>query len=112
MSRLSAALPTGEANGLSALDHKFVALPHETVVAIVLLDVKQIVTNPDTEESTPTLRIRRVEPIVGTDRDLAAQMMRRAVEERTGQSVLPIEMEDEISALLADVSTDESEDEE
>lgn len=102
MTKLSSRLPDGNTNGLPALAPRLVSDPHMVHVAVVLLDCQKTTLDYDTGETIPTARVRAIEPITGIDRDLAAQMMRRAVESRTGQTVLPIELEDELSAIFDD----------
>lgn len=100
VTKLSSRLPDGNTNGLPALAPRLVSDPHMVHVAVVLLDCQKTTLDYDTGETIPTARVRAIEPITGIDRDLAAQMMRRAVESRTGQTVLPIELEDELSAVF------------
>lgn len=100
MTKLSTGLPEGDANGLASIVHDLVAEPHKPHLVIAVLDCKSITTDADSGATVPTARIRQIEPVGGIDRDLAVQIMRRALEERTGQAVLPIELEDELSELL------------
>ena len=44
-------------------------------------------------------RIRRIEPIKA-DRDQVAKIMRRALEERTGKTVLPFDLEEDMRAAF------------
>jgi len=108
MTKLASALPEGDANGLAALAPDLCQDPHKTHLAIVVLDCKTIVENTDTGAQTPTARIRRIEPITGQDKPLAAQMLRRALEERTGQAVLPIDLEDDLNSLFDSMDLDET----
>lgn len=109
MTKLSSRLPDGNTNGLGRITAKLVNDPHKVHVAVVLLDCQKTTLDYDTGETIPTARIRAIEPITGLDRDLAAQMLRRAVEERTGQVVLPIELEDDLQAVFDGVDPDTGE---
>lgn len=107
MTKLAARLPGGDSNGLAALAPELVRDPHQMHVAIIVLDCSRIVEDTDTGEQVPTVRIRRIEPIIGQDKNLAAQMLRRALEERTGQAVLPIDLEDDLQALFDGLDVEE-----
>ena len=80
MTKLASSLPGGEANGLGALA-------------------------TDTGDITPTARIRRIEAIRG-DRDLVAKVMRRAMEERTGKTVLPFDLEEDMRSAFGEDNTE------
>ena len=106
--RLSGALPnTDETNGLTAIADALVADPTEFHVAIVVLDCKSVTTDTDTGETTPTARVRRIE-IITRDEDKARLrgLANRAFEERTGKTVLPLDLEDEVRAAF-DTTTEE-----
>ena len=99
MTKLSARLPEGDANGLTAINAALVAEPHQIHVVVALVDCKSITTDHDTGDIRPTARIRRIEPIRG-DKDLIARVMRRAMEERTGLTVLPFDLEEDMRAAF------------
>lgn len=103
MTKLSGALPGGDGNGLAAIARHLIDQPHEIHVAIALVDCMRTTTETDTGEVEPTARVRRIEVINGVDRDLAQQMMRRALEERTGQTVLPMDLENDLRAAFGNV---------
>lgn len=103
MTKLSSALPGGDGNGLASIARQLVDSPHELHVVIAIVDNKSTTTNHDSDEREPTARIRRIEVISGGDKQIAQQMMRRALEERTGQTVLPIDLEDELRAAFGDI---------
>lgn len=100
MTKLSPSLPEGDANGLAALAPDLVHDPRQPHLVIAVVNCKRVTTDADTGASVPTARIIQAEPILGQDKDLAVQMMRRALEERTGQAVLPLDLEDEINAAF------------
>lgn len=103
MTKLSAALPGGDGNGLTAIARQLVDRPHEVHVVVALVDCKQTAVDHDNDEHVPTARIRRIEVIDGADKTLAQQMMRRALETRTGQTVLPIDMENELREAFGNI---------
>lgn len=100
MTKLSGKLPEGSANGLDRISSELVDQPHKIHVVLALVDCKSLATNVDSGEVVPTARIRRVEVVVRDDIGLVDQIMRRALERRTGKQVLPIELEDELRAAF------------
>lgn len=101
--KLSGKLPRGDADGLSQLAGALVENPGRVHVAILLMDCKSVTTDQDTGDTVPTARIRRVEVVRGADLDQAERLVRRALEERSGSTVLPMELEDEITAAFTNV---------
>jgi hypothetical protein len=101
--KLSGKLPKGDADGISQLAGPLVENPHKVHVAILLMDCCKVTIDQDTGDAVPTARIRRVEIVRREDLPQAERLVRRALEERSGSTVLPIELEDEISAAFADV---------
>lgn len=99
MTKLASALPRGEANGLEALARKLIDSPQGVHVVVALVDCKKITTDADSGDIEATARIRRLEPI-DVDRDLVAKIMRRAMEKRTGKTVLPFDLEEDLRAAL------------
>lgn len=109
MTKLSPALPKGDGNGLDSIARQLVDNPHELHVVIAIVDCKMSKTDHDTDEREPTARLRRIEVIEGNDKTVAQQMMRRALETRTGQTVLPLDLEDELRAAFGDIDPDTGE---
>jgi hypothetical protein len=103
MTKLSSALPGGDGNGLAAIARHLIDAPHEVHVAIALVDCCRLTTDTDSGEVEPTARVRRIEVIDGVDKELAQTMMRRALEERTGQTVLPMDLEEDLRAAFGNV---------
>lgn len=103
MTKLTNSLPEGEANGLAAIARALIDSPHDIPVAVALIDCKSVKTDNDTGAIEPTARIRRIEVIGDQDKDLAAKMMRRALEERTGQTVLPFDLEEDLRAAFGGI---------
>lgn len=96
--KLTSALPkSDEANGLVAVADSLVAEPSRMHVAVVVLDCAQITRDTDTGEETPTARVRRIEIVDNDeDRDRLRGLAQRALERRTGKTVLPLDLEDEL----------------
>lgn len=100
MTALSGKLPKGDRNGLDELVAQFVKDPHRQHIVIAVVDVGKIVQNVDTGDFEPTLRILRIEQISPEDARDAETLVRRSLERRVGSTVLPFEMETEISAIF------------
>lgn len=109
MTRLASGLPKGEGNGLGAIARALIDEPHRIHVVVALVDCKKITTDNDSGEVEPTARIRRIEVIEDQDHDLAAKMLRRALERRTGQTVLPFDLEEDLRATFGRVDPDTGE---
>lgn len=106
---LTSALPKGDANGLGPIVSALVEDPRGMHVVIAIVDCKKITTNADTAEVVPTIRVRRIEAVLNDDKPLAERLMRRALENRSGRTMLPMTLEDELTAAFADDSDDEGE---
>jgi len=100
MTKLSGNLPRGDGNGLDAVAHALIDEPHAIHVIVALVDCKKTPTDNDSGEVEPTARIRRIEVIDRQDKDLAAKMLRRALERRTGKTVLPFDLEEDLRAAF------------
>lgn len=109
MTKIASALPGGDANGLTAIARDLIDNPHAIHVVVALVDCKRTTTDNDSGEVVPTARIRRVEVIGGQDKDLAAKMMRRALETRTGKTVLPFDLEEDLRAAFGGIDPDTGE---
>jgi hypothetical protein len=95
--KLGGALPKGDANGLGPIVRSLIDEPHRFHVVMAIVDCKSVTTNNDTGEVIPTARIRRIEVILGQDLTDAQRLMRRSLEHRTGRTVLPLDLEDDIN---------------
>ena len=90
MTKLASALPKdNDLNGLNALSRKLVDDPERSHIIVAVIDCSKIETIVDTGDVEPTVRILRVETINGADASDAQAMLKRALEKRTGKSVLP-----------------------
>jgi len=110
--KMAAALPKGDGNGLNAIAHRLLAdqltptagqdgRPHLYAV-IALVDSGGVATKPDAEW-TVTARVRRVEVVLPADCPTAEKLLRRALENRTGLETLPLELEDELNAAFDNI---------
>ncbi len=105
--KLSSKLPGGDANGIAKIVAELVKAPHKVQVLVALVDSQKCVTDHDTGDVVPVVRIRRVEVVRKQDLKEAERLLRRALEARTGETVLPLELEDEITAAFADFDFDD-----
>lgn len=103
MTKLASSLPGGDANGLTAIARDLIENPHQVHVVLALVDCKRSAVDHDSGEIIPTARIRRVEVIGDQDADLAQKMMRRALEHRTGKTVLPFDLEEDLKAAFGNI---------
>lgn len=96
--RLNARLPVGERNGLDALGAQIAAgHPTGTFALIMLCDVVELTTKVDTNQRIGKLRILRIEALGRKDLAAGENLLRRALEHRTGQQTLPDDVEVEIT---------------
>ena len=109
MAKLSSGLPKGDGNGLTAIERELIDNPHDVHVVVALVDCKKTSTDNDTGEIIATARIRRIEAITEDDKDLAAKMLRRALEKRTGKTVLPFDLEEDMRAAFGHIDPDTGE---
>lgn len=94
---LAGALPEGEANGLNAIARELVDSPNTVHVVIALVDCSKITTKTDSGDIVPTARIRRIEAIKDpADGHRLRVLLRREWERRTGKTVLPFELEEDM----------------
>lgn len=103
MTKLASSLPGGDGNGLVAIARDLIDSPHTIHVAVCLVDCKKSTTDNDSGEIVPTARVRRIEVITGDDIKLAEKMLRRALEGRTGKTVLPFDLEEDMRAAFGNV---------
>jgi hypothetical protein len=104
--KLTTALPRGEANGLSPIVMDLIDNPSGFKVVLAIIDCKSITTDADTGEVVPTARIRRIEAVVEGDLRTARRLMERALESRTGKTMLPLGLEDEMRAAFGEAGID------
>lgn len=103
---MASALPAGEANGLAAIGREMVEDPNRVHIVIALVDCVKITTKTDSGDVIPTARIRRIEAIKDPEDGRRMRMLlRREWERRTGKTVLPFELEEDMRAAFGDDPT-------
>jgi hypothetical protein len=100
---LSGSLPKGDANGLAPIVRTLIDEPHRYHVVMAIVDCKSVTTNNDTGEVVPTARIRRIEVVLPDDLARGQQLMRRALEKRTGRAMLPLDLEDDLKLAFGQI---------
>ena len=109
MTKIASTLPGGDANGLIAIARDLIDSPHEIHVVVALVDCTRSTTDNDSGEVVPPARIRRVEVVADQDKGLANKMLRRSLEQRTGKTVLPFDLEEDLRAAFGGVDPDTGE---
>jgi len=93
---LSGALPSGDGNGLGEIVYDLKD-PSKIHVCICLVSGKKGTTDFESGDTVTTARIRRIEVVTDPeDMKLAENLMRRALDRRTGREALPYDLEEEI----------------
>ncbi len=106
---LGGKLPKGDANGLGPVIADLIAEPHRFHVILAIIDCAKVTTNHDTGEVIPTARVRRIEVVRAEDLRAAERLMRRALEGRSGRTVLPLDLEDDIAVAFGQVDPETGE---
>lgn len=104
--KLASTLPKGQANGLGPIVLDLIQHPGDFKVVLAIVDCKEITTDADTGETVPTARIRRIEAVLDSDLPAARRLMVRATEQRTGRTMLPLDLEDEMTAAFKGAERD------
>lgn len=104
--KLMGALPGGDNNGAHAIGGELVADMHRLHPMLAIVDCRRVTTDADTGEHTATVRIRRIEALMPDDLPAAERLLRRALENRLGKTVLPLDLEDEINAAFEQLTLD------
>lgn len=99
-------LPRGDANGLSAMAADLIREPERKRIILAIVDNPKTVINNVTGDRVATVRICRIEAVLGDDLGAAEQLLRRALERRTGLTVLPLDLEDELAEAFAEFDPD------
>lgn len=93
---MSGRLPSGDGNGLEAIVYDLNDAK-KVHVCICLVSGKKGTTDFESGETVTTARLRRIEVILDPeDLKLAENLMRRALDRRTGRESLPYDLEEEI----------------
>lgn len=99
MPRLSARLPKDPTqNGLEAIARDLLDDPLKRRIVIAVVDCSKITTDTETGEREATVRVRRIEQVNPADMAEAERLVRRALEYRCGDTVLPIDIERDLEA--------------
>jgi hypothetical protein len=98
--KLKSTLPAGLANGLTQLANALVHDPQQFHVVLAFVDCAETTVNTDTGEAVPTARIRRVVAIPEQDLPTARRLMMRAMQDPSGQTSIPWELEEEMDAAF------------
>jgi len=101
---IATGLPKGEGNGLAPIVHDLLNDPHAVHVVIALIDCKTTKIDHETGDRIPTLRIKRVEAIVGDDLKVGRRLIERAYEARLGDATLPFELEEDVRSAFGEES--------
>jgi hypothetical protein len=106
--RGTALMPKGEANGFAAIAADLLREPRRLRAALVIFDCRRGTEDYDLADTVVTLRIRRAEVLLPDDLGEVEKLVRRALEARTGQQVLPLDLEDEITELFRQMTDPDS----
>jgi hypothetical protein len=105
--KLASALPKGANDGLSPIADALVDQPHRVRVVLALVDCSKITTDADTGDVIPTARIRRIEAIVDpADGARLVRLLQRQYERRTGATVLPLDLEEDLASAFDTLDVD------
>jgi len=99
---IATGLPKGEGNGLAPILRDLLNDPHAVHVVVALVDCKTTKIDHETGNRIPTIRIKRVEAIVGDDLKVARRLLDRAYELRLGEATLPFELEEDIRSAFGE----------
>jgi len=102
-------MPSGDENGLLDIAPLLVAegahrSPKQLRAVLGIVDAKRVNIESDTGEEVATVRFRRIEVLLGDDLGAAEKLIRRALEARSGQTTLPLELEDDIQQAFKDMT--------
>ncbi|HEY0935895.1 MAG TPA: hypothetical protein VGD91_19415 [Trebonia sp.] len=100
--KLASQLPKGTANGVGPIVGELCRDPDHLQVVIAIVDCKEVTTDTDTGDVIPTMRIRRIEAVTGTDKSAVRRILRRAMERRTGRVELPFEVEQDLAGAFGE----------
>lgn len=89
--KLSASLPDGPANGLTAVEQHMNDAPDEPVLIVGMLDVFKTITNHDTDVDEPVVRLRYIEAVPAEHTGAARTLLETIKAARTGEAMLPID---------------------
>jgi hypothetical protein len=99
--KTQAVIVKGETNGLDQIASELVAegegtAPRRFRAVLAIIDTKRVSVDSDTLDKLATVRFRRIEVLLPGDLGAAEKLIRRALEARSGQTTLELDLEDEI----------------
>jgi hypothetical protein len=108
MPRLAAALPKDPTkNGLAAIASELLLDPLKRHLVVAVVDCSKITTDTGTGDCEATVRVLRIEQVHPDDRAQAERLVRRALEYRSREQVLPIDLERDLEEWFGkDVTVD------
>ena len=99
--KLSSALP--DDHGLEAIAEQLIAEPSAKRLIVALCHTRKITTDIDTGEEAPSVQLDRVEVVDDPQEiDRLVAILRRRHEARTGKTVLPLDVEDDLRSIFPD----------
>lgn len=104
MTKLASALPDG--HGLEAVRHKLLEDPRQRHIAVTVVDCAKITTDIDKGSREPTAAIRTIEVVHPDDLDLTHKILTRGRDRRLGSTVLPLDLEDDVTDAFQGRSED------
>lgn len=78
--------------------------PKRLRAVLAIIDAKRVNIDSDSGQEVVTVRFKRVELLLPSDLSAAEKLIRRALEARSGQTTLPLDLEDEISQAFAEMA--------
>jgi hypothetical protein len=111
--KTNATLPKGEENGLADIAGSLVAegtgrSPKRLRAVLGIIDTRRVNVDSDTGDELATVRFRRVEVLLPGDLGAAEKLLRRALEARSGQTTLELDLEDEIRQAFDQMANPDS----
>ena len=108
MTRLAAALPKDATkNGLDAIASELLLDPLKRHLVLAVVDCSKITTDTATGDCDATVRVLRIEQVHPDDVAEAERLVRRALEYRSRDTVLPIDLERDLESWFGkDVTVD------
>ncbi len=98
--KLVSKLPAGDGNGLDSIVSDLIKDPKKYRVVLAILDSKHTMTDNDTGDVTPKARIRRIEVVLDEDLSVAENLIRRSLDKRSGGTVLPFDLEEDLRSAF------------
>jgi hypothetical protein len=103
MTKLNSGLPKDPGkNGLAWIGRDLLNNPQNRHIMLAVVDCSKITTDTDTGSREPTARVLRIERVHPDDVPEVERLVRRALEHRMGDTVLPLDVEREIDAWLGE----------